>query len=105
MLALRFSKMPRRFSVVVELAAPIVPARGLTRAQWIAARRSATHATKQQVLARIEQLRYLDQEVEVSAQDSLFPVLLVTSTQPLLEALAQAPEVARISPEREGELL
>jgi hypothetical protein len=97
--------MPHRLSVVVDLVAPVASAPGQTRAEWLAARRSATHAVKQKVLARIEQLRALDPEVEVQGQSSLFPVLFVRSTPALLDALSEAPEVVGITPEQEGELL
>jgi hypothetical protein len=100
-----FSKMPYRLSVVVELAAPVASAPGQSRAEWLAARKSAACAVKQRVLARIEQLRALDPEVEVQGLSLPFPVLIVRSTPALLDALSQTPEVVSVSPEDEGDLL
>lgn len=97
--------MPIPQRMVVELAAPLMAVQGLTRAEWIGARRLATQEVKRQVLARIEQIRHVDLDLQLLAQESLFPVLLVRGTQQLFDALGQLPEVVRITSEQQGELL
>ena len=94
-----------RRGMLFELATSETAPRGATHAERMAFLRSLSEEARRPLLARIEALRSRDPDIQVLLVSSLFPVLIVRSTEDVLAELAHTPGVARVSPERDAELL
>jgi hypothetical protein len=97
--------MASRETVVVELAAEVRLAAGTSRAQRIAELRHASADAKQRFLQEVEQLRAIDPALEISSQDTMFPVLVITATAEVVVALRTLPGVVRVSQAPENTLV
>jgi hypothetical protein len=72
-----------------------------SRAQHVAELQRAAREAKDQILRRLPEFRSIDPLIQVtSQQDSIFPILFVTTTDAVKQMLASDPIVKSISLER-----
>lgn len=98
------NRMATRQSVIVELATEARLAAGTSRAQRVAELRRAAEDAKRLFLQEVERLRAVDPDMEILSQETLFPLLVVTTTEAVVEALPALPGVLRVSPAPEHTL-
>ncbi len=89
--------MPSRLSVVLELAADVKFAAGTSRAKRIEEMARSSELVKNRVLGKIAALRSRGADIEVTAADTIFPMLVVDTTQDVIDQLLQDPDIKRIS--------
>ena len=55
-------------------------------------------AVKQRVVGKLEKLRPLDPKLRVESKETIFPVLVVTSTSEVLDKISRDPDVKGVAP-------
>ena len=91
------SPMERR-TAIIELALPEgFPKQG-DREEMLEAIRRATVIVKDRVTGQLEKLRALDPQLQISSKETIFPVLIVTSTDEVLDNISKSPDVKSVAP-------
>ena len=92
--------MDRR-TVVLELIPESRPSLSADRRDRLDAVRRSTASVKERVVRKLESLRRIDPTLTVESKETIFPVLIVTATNEVLEKISKDPDVKGVAPATE----